>query len=83
MFLQLLIHLQEYLGFIQAIGDTIAGKKISNGASTDQSKAISGLMDMLDKLSSWADQIEPEDMQQRFGNKAFRRWYARLEEVIN
>ncbi len=35
----------------------------------------------LDKMSSWVDQVELDPNPQRFGNKAFRDWYKRVEEV--
>ena len=36
---------------------------------------------MLDTMNSWIDEIPPTDQPQRFGNKAFRTWCNRLEEV--
>lgn len=36
---------------------------------------------MLDTMESWIDQIPPIDQPQRFGNKAFRTWCSKLEEV--
>ncbi len=30
-------------------------------------------------MSCWADEVEPTEQQQRFGNRAFRDWHARLE----
>ena len=36
-------------------------------------------MTLLDTLSKWIDEIKPAEQQQRFGNKAFRDWHAKLK----
>lgn len=36
---------------------------------------------MLDQLDAWVDDIPLDTGVQRFGNKAFRKWGERLEEV--
>lgn len=36
---------------------------------------------MLDQLDAWVDEIPLDTGVQRFGNKAFRKWGERLEEV--
>lgn len=40
-----------------------------------------GILDMLDRLDAWVDEIPLDTRVQRFGNRAFRDWAARLEEV--
>lgn len=37
---------------------------------------------MLDQLDAWIDDIPLDTGMQRFGNKAFRKWGERLEEVF-
>lgn len=44
-------------------------------------QASKKLVAMLDTMNSWIDEIPPTDQPQRFGNKAFRTWCSRLEEV--
>ena len=44
-------------------------------------KASKKLIDMLDTLDTWIGEIPPIDQPQRFGNKAFRTWCGKLEEV--
>ncbi|KAK2555482.1 Serine/threonine-protein phosphatase 2A activator [Acropora cervicornis] len=44
-------------------------------------QASKKLVVMLDTMNSWIDEIPPTDQPQRFGNKAFRTWCNRLEEV--
>jgi hypothetical protein len=36
---------------------------------------------MLDELDNWIEDIPLDTRAQRFGNRAFRDWGARLEEV--
>jgi len=36
---------------------------------------------MLETMDTWIDEIPPIDQPQRFGNKAFRTWCGKLEEV--
>ena len=40
-----------------------------------------GILDTLDRLDAWVDEIPLDTRVQRFGNRAFRDWAARLEEV--
>lgn len=44
------------------------------------SQAVESLVSVLDKLSDWVDEIPPEVHSLRYGNPAFRTWFARLEE---
>ena len=40
------------------------------------------MLRVLEILDSWIDEIPLAEQQQRFGNKAFRDWHLRLEQVI-
>ena len=44
-------------------------------------QATKKAVNMLETLDKWIDEIPPTDQPQRFGNKAYRTWFARLEEV--
>ncbi|KAK3088570.1 hypothetical protein FSP39_020725 [Pinctada imbricata] len=44
------------------------------------STTVEKLMDMLDQLMKWIEEIPPIDQPQRFGNKAFRDFFQRLKE---
>lgn len=37
---------------------------------------------VLDKLDQWVTEIPPDKQETRFGNKAFRVWLARVNEVL-
>lgn len=38
-------------------------------------------MALLNTLDRWIDETPPVDQPSRFGNKAFRTWYAKLDQV--
>jgi serine/threonine-protein phosphatase 2A activator len=42
---------------------------------------MASLVKIMDTISQWIDEIPPIDQPQRFGNKAYRDWFKRLEEV--
>lgn len=45
------------------------------------SQEIGHILDLLQTLSDWVDEVPPLQTPQRFGNLAFRKWGARLEEA--
>ena len=67
------------MGFLMSMNNAVRGKKLSSPC--DASPVINSLLELLDTLSLWIDEIPPVDQPQRFGNKAFRDYYARLKEV--
>jgi len=75
------VKIQEFLGFLAAVAEAVAGKKITD--SQEGSEAAQQCLQMLDKLHKWSEEVEPADQQQRFGNKAYRTWHARLQEVLS
>ncbi|XP_024617896.1 serine/threonine-protein phosphatase 2A activator isoform X2 [Neophocaena asiaeorientalis asiaeorientalis] len=47
---------------------------------TRQTQAIEKLVALLNTLDRWIDETPPVDQPSRFGNKAYRTWYAKLDE---
>lgn len=39
------------------------------------------ILDMLDTMDSWLAEFPPLENPQRFGNKAFRQWLNKVEQV--
>lgn len=62
------------------MNDAVKGKKLSVECKTND--VVTGILKMLDTLSQWIDEIPAVDQPQRYGNKAFRDFYARLKEVM-
>lgn len=42
---------------------------------------IEKLVTLLNTLDQWIDETPPVDQPSRFGNKAFRTWYAKVDQV--
>ncbi|CAG8814077.1 28844_t:CDS:2, partial [Dentiscutata erythropus] len=64
--------------FIELLNESVVNKKISDPCFV--SELVQKVLDSLDTIMSWIDEIPPLPTSQRFGNKAFRDWVARLEQ---
>ncbi|KAL7071634.1 hypothetical protein ACQ4LE_009518 [Meloidogyne hapla] len=68
----------KYMKFIRGLNNSV------RGVSTDStdiyiSENVKKIIEVLDLFQEWTEEYPPEDMgTQRFGNKAYRKWYARL-----
>ncbi|XP_037082099.1 serine/threonine-protein phosphatase 2A activator-like [Pollicipes pollicipes] len=69
---------QDLMGLLLAVNTAVQGLKMPPPSSG--SEAIQRLKRLLDTMSAWADEIAPVQQPQRFGNKAFRTYFQRLEE---
>ncbi|KAF8339771.1 uncharacterized protein EI90DRAFT_2990388, partial [Cantharellus anzutake] len=69
---------QEYLLFIQILNEAVVGQDLPD--SSPSSHAVSAIIQLLDKVEQWVEDIPPLPTPQRFGNLAFRDWGRRLEE---
>uniref|UniRef100_S4RDM6 Serine/threonine-protein phosphatase 2A activator n=1 Tax=Petromyzon marinus TaxID=7757 RepID=S4RDM6_PETMA len=67
----------DYMGFILTLNEAVKGKKLSSEFKV--SEAVEQLVCLLDMMDRWIEEVPPVDQPQRFGNKAFRTWCARLE----
>ncbi|XP_077140626.1 serine/threonine-protein phosphatase 2A activator isoform X1 [Ranitomeya variabilis] len=68
----------DYMGFILTINESVKGKKLTCDYCV--SEVVVKLMAVLDTLDRWIDETPPVDQPSRFGNKAFRTWYAKLDQ---
>ncbi|TRY63461.1 hypothetical protein TCAL_07952 [Tigriopus californicus] len=69
----------DYIRFITGIGDGLKNKKIHD-PNIAIGESAQKLIDLLETLSGWVDDIKPFETPNRFGNKAFRDWHAKLKE---
>ncbi|XP_047495071.1 serine/threonine-protein phosphatase 2A activator-like [Penaeus chinensis] len=69
---------QDILGFLISMNEAVKGKKLTVECKTND--VVTGILKMLDTLSQWIDEIPAVDQPQRYGNKAFRDFYARMKE---
>ena len=74
------IAMQRLLFFLQSVNDACKDKKISEDCQV--SPLTQRILDNLDELARWIDEIPPLQSPQRFGNKAFKIWFGRLEKVL-
>lgn len=44
-------------------------------------QTVEKLLDLLETLDRWINETPPVDQPSRFGNKAYRAWYAKLDQV--
>jgi len=70
---------QNYINFLQKLADSVKGR--SNEEVVPITPVINRILDCLDKLSVLIDQIPPTLQPSRFGNKAFRDWYDKMDET--
>ncbi|KAM4634517.1 serine/threonine-protein phosphatase 2A activator [Polymixia lowei] len=68
----------DYMGFVLTLNESVKGKKLT--CEYKVSETIEKLLDLLDTLDRWIDETPPVDQPSRFGNKAYRAWYAKLDQ---
>jgi len=68
---------QEYLGFIIAIGDAVKGRKLTD--EVEMSESCKRLLNLLQRLQGKIEEFPPQEIQTRYGNPAYRDWFASLE----
>ncbi|XP_030063719.1 serine/threonine-protein phosphatase 2A activator isoform X2 [Microcaecilia unicolor] len=68
----------DYIGFILTLNGGVKGKKLT--CEYKISEPIEKLVALLNTLDCWIDETPPEEQPSRFGNKAFRTWYNKLDQ---
>ncbi|KAI9067713.1 Phosphotyrosyl phosphatase activator [Trametes sanguinea] len=69
---------QDYGLFLRRLAGSVVGYELPY-SDPDPDKNVAAVIDMLDQLDKWIDEIPPLPTPQRFGNLAFRTWGKRLE----
>lgn len=68
------------LNFISLLNQSVINKKISDfSLSAISSPGILSMLKVLEEMATWINDIPPLQQAQRFGNKAFKSWYERLQ----
>ncbi|KAL3161810.1 hypothetical protein ABBQ38_008902 [Trebouxia sp. C0009 RCD-2024] len=70
--------LKDFMGFILALNEAAQGQPLS--AQTTASSAINSMVNLLDTLNNWVDEIPPAKRALRYGNPAYREWFAKVHE---
>jgi len=66
------------IDFVKLLNTSVLNKKISDQCLESQN--VKKVLELLDIISNWIDDIPPAANAQRFGNKAFRIWLNKVEE---
>mmetsp|Transcript_2722 Transcript_2722/g.7709 ORF Transcript_2722/g.7709 Transcript_2722/m.7709 type:complete len:404 (+) Transcript_2722:189-1400(+) len=69
--------LKEYVSFLMACSEAVKGKKLS--ADCTISPVMERMQEELRRLSAMVDDIPPLKVELRFGNPAYRDWFAKME----
>lgn len=66
--------------YLSRLSTAVTGKPVSWAREhlSQASESIQKTVALLDEIDRWTDEIEPIQQPQRYGNKAFREWHARL-----
>ena len=67
------------LGFVNSISTVVQGKKLSHDFQIKPQ--IQKILDMIIGFENLARETPSIDQPQRFGNVAFRSWFAKMQEV--
>lgn len=68
----------DYMGFVLTLNESVKSKKLN--CEYEISETVEKLLGLLDTLNRWIDETPPVDQPSRFGNQAFRTWYAKLDK---
>uniref|UniRef100_A0A4W4GC29 Serine/threonine-protein phosphatase 2A activator n=1 Tax=Electrophorus electricus TaxID=8005 RepID=A0A4W4GC29_ELEEL len=68
----------DYIGFILTLNEAVKGKQLT--CAYPCSETVKKLLSLLGTLDRWIDETPPVDQPSRFGNKAYRTWYAKLDQ---
>lgn len=75
------VALKDFMGFILALNEAAQGQPLS--AQVTASSAINSMVKVLDTLNSWVDEIPPAKQALRYGNPAYREWFAKVDDNAN
>ncbi|EDO30240.1 predicted protein [Nematostella vectensis] len=71
----------DLVEFILLLGEAVKNKKTR--VELNISENCLKLIEVLDTMDKWIEEIPPVEQPQRFGNKAFRDWFDKMEEVLS
>jgi serine/threonine-protein phosphatase 2A activator len=67
------------VSFILALNEAVKGKQLSD--TCPESEAVGKLVGVLDTLWRWVDDTPPAAHTLRYGNPAYRTWFAKMAEA--
>lgn len=70
---------ERLLTFVMVLNQSVRGKKVSDIKAV--SPHVQSILDLLNVVGDWIADFPPLDNPQRFGNKAFRLWLQKVDQV--
>jgi serine/threonine-protein phosphatase 2A activator len=70
---------RDFVSFILALNEAVKGKQLSD--TCPESEAVGKLVGVLDTLWRWVDDTPPAAHTLRYGNPAYRTWFAKMAEA--
>uniref|UniRef100_H3CP27 Serine/threonine-protein phosphatase 2A activator n=1 Tax=Tetraodon nigroviridis TaxID=99883 RepID=H3CP27_TETNG len=68
----------DYMGFVLSLNKVVKGKKLT--CEYKVSETVQKLLQLLGTLEQWIIETPPVDQPSRFGNKAYRTWFSKLDQ---
>eukprot|EP00887_Chlorella_sp_A99_P005770 scaffold1.g5770.t1 len=68
----------DFVAFVLALNEAVKGRQLSDPCHV--SETMQALVGLLDTLWTWVDEIPPAAHSLRYGNPAFRTWFARVAQ---
>lgn len=69
---------RDFVGFVLALNEAVKGKQLSDRCEV--SEAVQKLLGVLDTLWRWVEETPAAAHTLRYGNPAYRTWFARMVE---
>ncbi|XP_019448850.1 PREDICTED: serine/threonine-protein phosphatase 2A activator-like isoform X1 [Lupinus angustifolius] len=69
---------KHFLGFIVSLSESVRGRKISDPCHV--SEHVTAIVQILETLTMWINEIPPVQQAVRYGNVAYRTWHAKMVE---
>ncbi|KIM71950.1 hypothetical protein PILCRDRAFT_747374, partial [Piloderma croceum F 1598] len=74
---------KDYAAFVGMVNECVVGVYMPwDDGGEELEGAVTKILQLLDTLDAWIDDIPPQPTPQRFGNLAFRTWGKRLHDTL-
>jgi len=71
-------HFSRFLQFLEDLSVSVKGK--DNESAVEICSVVQSLCSVIQRLSTWVDEIKPKSQTGRFANPAYRDWFAKMDE---
>lgn len=71
----------DLIDFLNQLSSPVKGFPLDPQRLSNVSSHVRNVVELLDTLDQWVDEIAPIEEAMRFGNRAFQTWFDKLQEV--